>query len=413
MGKSLWRKFYRSVLLMLLFVLVYTIIPAGTQEVKAAAYGFKTVKKKTYFYNEDGKKHKGWLEHEGKTYYFDKKTGVMEVGLEKIGKYYYFFNKKTGVRYQNGFKKIKNKKYYFSPKNGRAYTGLCKIDGRRYCFDSKGVMQTGLQYVKGHYYFFLKKNGYAYQGGFKKVSGKRYYFDKSTGKAATGWQTINDTLYYFDSKGVMYVDKTVSIDGKTYSFAKNGEAELQKYTISGNHVKVYDEKHDRTYLMVKEYVKHPGIANGELSDRDLLAAICDAEANDQGVVGMMGVAMCILNRTIKSDKEFPSSVREVVYHAIPYSSYPQYSPVRNGALLKRLNGHFEEKKKAYKAVDKALKMFEEYVTNGTPRYIKQYKRADFNFMYFMTPGAFYNQPLNFSRVDCYTYKGHTFFVDWV
>ena len=33
--------------------------------------------------------------------------------------------------------------------------------------------------------------------------------------------------------------------------------------------------------MEEEFLKHPGIADGKVSDLDLLAAVCDAEAGDR------------------------------------------------------------------------------------------------------------------------------------
>lgn len=479
MKRSLWKTLYRTCLAALLVLTVYAAVPATAKEVSAASYGFKTVGKKSYFYDENGKKHKGWLVYNGKRYYFNKKTGVqlkgwqydgkkkkiryftkdtgymvtgwkkdgkgrkryfdektgkmavgwqkdtsgryryfqkstgyMLTGTKKIGKYYYRFDK-NGFRFQDGFLTISKKSYYFDKKTGRAKKGWQNIDGKRYYFNSKYVMQTGLQYLKGYYYYFSKKNGSMCQKGFTKIGKKSFYFDKKTGRAKTGWLKEGGKRYYFSSKGVMYVSRTAKIGKKTYTFDANGVASVQNSVVTGSGVKVYDQKNGRYYTMAKEYATHPGIADGKVSDRDLLAAICDAEANDQGVIGMGAVAMCILNRTIKADKEFPSSVRHVVYQTIPSSGYPQYSPVRDGALLRRLNGRFEEKAKAYKAADAALKMFREYVTKKTPRYIKQFKRKDFNFMYFMTPASFKSQALNFSKVDSFTYKGHTFFVDWV
>ncbi len=56
--------------------------------------------------------------------------------------------------------------------------------------------------------------------------------------------------------------------------------------------------------MEEEFLEHPGIADGKVSDLDLLAAVCDAEAGDQGVVGMEAVALCVLNCTIDQYKEF-------------------------------------------------------------------------------------------------------------
>lgn len=590
MGKSLWKKVYRTFLLLLLVLVTYSAVPQFVQEVHAATYGFKTVGNKTYFYDKNGKKHKGLLTYKGKTYYFNEKTGVqlkgwqynsskkkiryftkgsgvmctgfltdskgrkryfdpktglltrglstisgdcyyfssgegfmqtgwlenakgekryfdkstgkmltgwqsiggegkryfnkstgvMFTGYKKIGKYYFYLDTKTGVRLQSSFKTISKKIYYFGS-NGRAVTGwqtikgkkyyfnsgrqavtgwqtisgkryyfnssgqavtgwktiskkkyyfdssgaaLTKwqtIDGKKYYFDSSSyVMQTGLKKIGKYYYYFSKTNGYLYQKGWGTVSGKKYYFKKSNGRALTGWQTLSGNKYYFSSKGVLYVNTTATIDGVFYTFDSKGIAKAQKYKVlSSGNVQVYDSTNKRNYTMAKEYLTHPGIANGELSDRDLLAAIIDAEANDQGVIGMEAVALCILNRTIKSDKEFPSSVRDVVYQTIPGSTYPQYSPVRNGALLKRLKGTFEEKTNAYKAADAALKVFNNYVEKGKKRTLKGFDRKDFNFMYFMTPDAYYAQPLTFSRVDCFLYRpnksnsGHMFFVDWV
>ena len=60
-------------------------------------------------------------------------------------------------------------------------------------------------------------------------------------------------------------------------------------------VKVFDAKNNKWYYMEKEFLEHPGIADGTVSDLDLLAAVCDAEAGDRGLVGMEAVALCVLN----------------------------------------------------------------------------------------------------------------------
>ena len=66
--------------------------------------------------------------------------------------------------------------------------------------------------------------------------------------------------------------------------------------------------------MEEEFLEHPGIADGKVSDLDLLAAVCDAEAGDQGVVGMEAVALCVLNCTIDHYKEFRNYVRKKTEH---------------------------------------------------------------------------------------------------
>lgn len=44
-------------------------------------------------------------------------------------------------------------------RNGRKLTGFQQIDGTWYYFDSKGVMCTGWQHIRNHYHYFSKKTG--------------------------------------------------------------------------------------------------------------------------------------------------------------------------------------------------------------------------------------------------------------
>ena len=140
---------------------------------------------------------------------------------------------------------------------------------------------------------------------------------------------------------------------------------------------------------------------------------------------MEAVALCVLNRTIKSDKEFPSTIRGVIYENIGSSTTPQYSVVRDGALAKRLKGTFENRTLAYQAAREAMTIFNNYVKTGKARTdilfyalldgrtLSGFKKKDFNYMYFMMNSAFKKQPLTFSKVEYEVYKDHTFFVDWV
>ena len=100
----------------------------------------------------------------------------------------------------------------------------------------------------------------------------------------------------------------------------------------------------------------------------------------------------------------------MLYHG---TTFPQYSVVTNGVLLKRLNGQFDNRELAYQAASEAMKIFNDYVTNGTKRTLKGIDTKDFNYMYFMTISAYWKQPLNFSKVKSCQYKDHMFFVDWV
>ena len=105
---------------------------------------------------------------------------------------------------------------------------------------------------------------------------------------------------------MMYVNTTASIGGKTYAFDSNGVAsEKQDSGKDDNDSSItftwYDEKRGRNFTIMKELKSHPGVADGTKSDLDILAAVCEAEAGDQGIAGMKAVALCLLNRTL--DKE--------------------------------------------------------------------------------------------------------------
>ena len=450
-----------KLLLKYLLLLVITVLVLGCFSVSAATKtGFVTQNGKTYYINKDGSKQKGWLELNGKKYYFNKTTGVQLKGWakdssgkivryftsgagymvtgfitdakgntrhfdEKTGlmtrgwltdsqNYKYYFYSGSGVMAKGWVENKQEQKRYFSQSNGRMCTGWIKstAGNYRYFKPSNGIMYVGLEKVDDDYYYFSKSTGVRYQKGFGTVGSKKYYFDPSDGKAKTGWLTLDGKKYYFNDAGVMLADTIAAIDGTTYRFDSNGVAtktSSDNYTIDGNYVKVYDAKNGKYYYMEKQFIQHPGIADGTVSDLDLLAAVCDAEAGDQGVIGMEAVALCVLNCTIDEYKEFPSQIRYVVYQGKP----TQYAVVTDGALLKRLNGQFEDRTNAYAAAKAAMEMFNDYVNRGTKRSLPGFTTKDFNYKFFMTPAAFKAQNLNFSKLEYEQYKGHVFFVDWI
>ena len=425
----------------------------------ATKTGFVTENGKTYYINKDGSRQKGWLELNGRKYYFNRTTGVQLKGWAKdsSGKVIRYFTKGAGymvtgnlkdskgnIRYfdektglltrgwrtdAKGYKYYyysgsgvmatgwvqdkKSQRRYFSKANGRMLTGWVEnsAGNYRYFHPTSGILYVGLQKVGEDYYYFSKTTGIRYEKGFGTVGSKKYYFDKKTGKMKTGWLEEDGKKYYFESSGAMVVNDVRAIDGATYKFDENGVASKvdSNYVIDGKYVKVFDAKNNKWYYMEKEFLEHPGIADGTVSDLDLLAAVCDAEAGDQGLVGMEAVALCVLNCTVDKYKEFPSQIRYVVYQGKPN----QYAVVIDGALIKRLKGQFEDRTNAYAAAKAAMTMFNDYINKGTARTLPGFKKKDFDYKFFMTPQAFWAQNLNFSKLDYEQYKGHMFFVDWI
>ena len=416
------RKWLKGLILVALLFTGCMFLSNSTTEVQAATAGFKTIGGKTYYIKSDGSKQKGWLTLGKYKYYFNKTTGVQVKGwLSVSGKKTYYFTSKKGAMVTGWMTDSKKHKRYFNPKTGKLTRGWMKNSkGQKYYFTSgEGVMATGwMKNSKGQKRYFYSNSGVMATGWLKNTSKNiTYYFDTDTGYMYTGLNRISGKLYYFKSNGVMAVSTTVSVNGVTYSISATGVATAKtskpNVNVSNGNVKVYDNTNSRYYTMVKEYKSHPGIANGKTTDEALLAALCEAEAGNQGEIGMEAVALCVLNRTIKSDKEFPSTIRGVIYENIGSSTTPQYSVVRDGALAKRLKGTFENRTLAYQAAREAMTIFNNYVKTGKARTLSGFKKKDFNYMYFMMNSAFKKQPLTFSKVEYEVYKDHTFFVDWV
>lgn len=437
------RQWMKGLMLVCLLLAGCAFFSHSATEVQAATAGFKTVGGKTYYIKSDGSKQKGWLTLGKYKYYFNKTTGVQVKGWLNVNgqKTYYFtsqkgamvtgwltdsrkrkryFDPKTGKLTRGWMKNSKGEKYYFTSGEGIMATGWLKNSKgqKRYFHSTSGVMATGWlkNTSKNISYYFDPETGYM-TTGWRRISGKKYYFSTSNGSMATGLKTIDGKKYYFKTDGSMAVSTTVTVSGVTYTISSTGVATVKtshsNQNLSNGNLKVYDTQNSRYYTMVKEYKTHPGIANGKTTDKALLAALCESEAGDQGKIGMEAVALCVLNRTIKKDKEFPSTVRGVIYESMVNGTYPQYSVVRDGALLKRLNGNFENRTLAYQAAKEAMTIFNNYVKNGKSRTLTGFKQKDFNYMYFMMNSSFKKQPLTFSKVKYEVYKDHTFFVDWV
>lgn len=138
---------------------------------------------------------------------------------------YYYVNDEAVT----GVYKIDGKLYLFKD-NGKLYKkkGLHIIKGSYYCFAKDHSLKTGVVKVKKKYYFFQKKDGKRFEKtGIHKVGGKyynfssehylksgwsrnknnaRYYFDKETFAAKTGWKYVGKYKYYFKKNGQLVQD---------------------------------------------------------------------------------------------------------------------------------------------------------------------------------------------------------------
>ncbi|SCW70609.1 Putative cell wall binding repeat-containing protein [Ruminococcaceae bacterium YRB3002] len=219
-------------------------------------YKWEKVSGKWYYVGTDGSRAIGFRKIDGTWYYFNK-SGMMLTGWQSINGEWYYFESTGAVR--TGWKKISNKWYYFNS-YGKMATLDTEIEGKYYYFGENGVMRTGWQKIDGFWYHFgssgaadigWKKigkkwyyfycNGEMYSERTLTQNRKTYYFDSSgamvtgwkkiqsfwhyfnsSGVMQFGWQRIKNKWYYFDYYGHMVEDTTLKIDGKYYTFNRNG-----------------------------------------------------------------------------------------------------------------------------------------------------------------------------------------------
>lgn len=109
-------------------------------------------------YYDKGEKVHGWLNQNGRWYYFRENTGTMVTGWQYINDHWYYFrdsgtrvNKWQYIdggwkyfsimgRLQTGWKSEGTKYYYLDPETGNRVTGERTIDGKTYVFGEDGVL---------------------------------------------------------------------------------------------------------------------------------------------------------------------------------------------------------------------------------------------------------------------------------
>lgn len=232
------------------------------QRIKARYYYFdsngrmtglakKTIGGKTYFYRVDTSSSSlayyknGWYTDPSTgNKYYARSNGRLVTGFKTIGGKKYYFNKK-GVLIRSAW--VRSNGYYRANSKGEIVTGFFKVGSKRYYANEKGKRVTGLRTINSKTYYFSRSG--VQQSGFQKVKKKLYYFDpnlKSSSKnsARTGWFNVGKNSYYAgkdgsivtgfvvynssryyldpDNNGAMIKNKTVTINGTSYSFDSEG-----------------------------------------------------------------------------------------------------------------------------------------------------------------------------------------------
>ena len=201
--------------------------------------GLKTFDGVSYYFYDDGHQAKGTeVTINGKTYQFDQLTGIMtrnafskSYNYEGSPRFPYYPTRYYGNdgAALTGWQTIDGKNYYFRA-SGNLETGRFVIGDRAYNADDNGVVadrkgepayRNRIVYDKGDNYYYNDKGEKV--TGFQEVDGKVLYFD-AEGKQVLGrFVTVDNYTYYLDPKtGEKYTNRSVLIDGKLYTFDKDG-----------------------------------------------------------------------------------------------------------------------------------------------------------------------------------------------
>ena len=185
------------------------------------------------YFDEDGKSVSGWMEIDGKTYYFvtmsnlpskmlqdtivsfqdgeytSQRTddpryftsdGSMAVnGLYTYGQYTYYFDGEGKA--VTGWQKVGDNWYFFNNLYHLYTSCFFSDDDHSYYCDENGIMIKGF-FTVGRYTYYADGSGYILKKRWLQMpNGDWCYFDFN-GRRVTGFYTINSKLYHFDGNGV-------------------------------------------------------------------------------------------------------------------------------------------------------------------------------------------------------------------
>ena len=282
------------------------------------------------------------------------------------------------------------------------------INGAWYYFDGAGWMVTGWL-KQGSTWYYLKPTA---KNSAEKVGEKAYNY--WVGTAGIGG-------YYIDKYGRMVAGKDYSLGSYVYTFDANGLCTNRE----NRYLQVTDANGRKYNVEKKTYLSDPQVGV-DVTEDEFLAAAVYAESANQGLTGMTGVAMVMLNRmrTNKtSSAPYPSEAKNMIYQAT------QFEVARDGALTKSLNLIVSGKggtamENAKKAVANARAICDAYDNNKTDDLsdevqgiLKELKIPEghtmLEYLGFMTPKAFENANLDPEKTHAFTYKNTTFYSTWI
>ena len=171
--KTVKKKIWIIGVLLLCAAMFYTVPVAAAKKT-----GWKVIKGKTYYFNNDGTMHKGFLKLNGKKYYFGE-DGAAKKGFFTVessnGSVSYFAQKDYSL-VRNKWLYVKKNQWYYFDNSGRGLSGWFQIDEKcYYCHPQKGKL-TGWKGIKGDEYCFTAE-GYTKTSQWLKKGSQYCYVD--------------------------------------------------------------------------------------------------------------------------------------------------------------------------------------------------------------------------------------------
>ena len=382
-----------------------------------------------YYFDGAGWMVTGWLKLSGSWYYLTG-SGAMATGWIQVGGTWYYMNASgamvtdtwIGDNYVDGSGawvqgKTRAQAYWVQNNGGWLYVqedgSYAKstwktIDGKEYYFGADGYMATGWL-KQGSTWYYLKPTA---KNSTEKVGEKAYNY--WVGTAGIGG-------YYIDKYGRMVAGKDYSLGSYIYTFDANGLCTNRE----NRYLQVTDANGRKYNVEKKTYLSDPQVGV-DVTEDEFLAAAVYAESANQGLTGMTGVAMVMLNRmrtNMTSTAPYPSEAKNMIYQAT------QFEVARDGALTRSLNLIVSGKggtamENAKKAVANARAICDAYDNNKTDELSDEVKgileelevpegHTMLEYLGFMTPKAFENANLDPEKTHAFTYKNTTFYSTWI
>ena len=391
--------------------------------------GWEVINGTWYYFDGAGWMVTGWIKL-SETWYYLTGSGAMATGWIQVGGTWYYMNASgamvtdtwIGDNYVDGSGawvqgKTRAQAYWVQNNGGWLYVqengSYAKntwktIDGKEYYFGADGYMVTGWL-KQGSTWYYLKPTA---KNSAEKVGEKAYNY--WVGTAGIGG-------YYIDKYGRMVAGKDYSLGSYVYTFDANGLCTNRE----NRYLQVTDANGRKYNVEKKTYLSDPQVGV-DVTEDEFLAAAVYAESANQGLTGMTGVAMVMLNRmrTNKtSSAPYPSEAKNMIYQAT------QFEVARDGALTKSLNLIVSGKggtamENAKKAVANARAICDAYDNNKTDELSDEVKgileelkipegHTMLEYLGFMTPKAFENANLDPEKTHAFTYKNTTFYSTWI